>query len=85
MITLKEALNLCKSEDFFTIKHYTEENSIWGPHHFTNRKTLEKKSDMKKIKVLKIEPRFSTDGYEDLMFTIAGINIEECKKICSMW
>ena len=85
MITLKEALNLCNSEEEFNLRHQSEPHSVWGPHHYTNLKTLREKADMQKTKVTHIKPYFSTDGFETLEFEISGITLEECKKICAFW
>lgn len=85
MITLKEALNLCKSENEFNLRHHTEPESFWGPHHYTNLKTLQERADMQKTKVTQILPHFSTDGFENFEFVISGITLEECKKLCLFW
>lgn len=80
MVTLSEAFKLCRIKDECV---YLQENgkSEWKDHIFWSKKVRDT-FDMKKIKVVGIEPRFERCGYDfmGMRFIVTGITDEELQK-----
>lgn len=82
MITLSEAFKLChiKAEKMV----YLRENGKDDWHDYLiSAKTIRNKLDMKKIRVVGIEPKFQRYGndYLGLCFVVTGISEKEIQKL----
>ena len=84
MITLAEAFKLCdiKEENVY-LRHVEESNSVWNSGHYFRSKKIRDKLDMRKIRVVKIEPAFEHFGPEFIgwRFVVAVITPEELTRI----
>lgn len=83
MITLSEAFKLCGiKEETIYLRHVEESNSVWSGHYFWSKK-IRDKMDMRKIRVVKIEPAFEHYGSDFIgwRFIVAGITPEELTRI----
>lgn len=84
MITLAEAFKLCdiKEENVY-LRHVEESNSVWNSGHYFRSKKIRDKMDMRKIRVVKIEPAFEHFGSDFIgwRFIVAGITPEELTRI----
>lgn len=84
MITLSEAFKLCdiKEENVY-LRHVEESNSVWSSGHYFRSKKIRDKMDMRKIRVVKIEPAFEHFGPDFIgwRFIVAGITPEELTRI----
>ena len=84
MITLSEAFRLCDVRDEpVYLRHVEESNSVWNTGHYFWSKKIRDKLDMRKIRVIKIEPAFEHFGPEFIgwRFIVAGITPEELTRI----
>lgn len=79
MITLSEAFRLCHiGEEAVYLRENGKTN--WDDHYFWSKK-VRNKFDMKKIKVVGIEPKFERYGYDfdGMCFIVTGITDKELR------
>ena len=84
MITLAKAFKLCNiGEEAVYLRHVNESSSVWNQGHYYWSKRIRDKLDMKKVKVIKIEPAFEHFGPEFIgwRFVVSGITPEELCKV----
>lgn len=87
MITLSQAFRLCniQNDDFVYIRHRREEpDRPFGRGHGISARTIRNYLDTSVIKVIKILPAFSYDGYEGFTFVVDGISPDDLNDLFYM-